>query len=758
MSTSASPAASASANDVPAAADESPPGVANCSPPPNKKLEHQQVQNSSTQRSKSVDDSMASTASSCGESVLLCSDADENEEEEEQSRYVNNNNNGAVVHHDDDDTDYDHNDENRIQWTTTKPGSSSLNENAQHSTLSDPNGQHPRKNGSKKAKMMMMMMMTGEEVKRQESKGKKIKTRIVAGAFMFSIFAGSVRIPYRLSVTHLSSCHPLLLGFFFRFFCLSHTKQTVGLGFHLLLLDSIFGGLYIFWSLSSRYTFFLNKYKHAQVYSGHLYVCATVALVEFLLFRELVRVRYSTFYASTISENRIPLFRTTQWMWFCLAIFYTYGDFVTDIVQNNAKLHYLLRTTRILQYWGSISFVLYSATFVLTIATLQRKHIKFQINQLCWTVLVLCLTVGQLKYVMHNIFNGLIWYVLPCCLVFTNDIMAYVTGMTFGRKFIHRPFIKFSPNKTWEGFIGGGFFTMVVAWYLSRRLAQSTWMTCPTNEFTLAIGPRRPVLSCRLDPIFQPAQSILPASAIFESLLPRALVTHPWIPLNIVDICSFPQQQQHASTSSAARATTSPMSPLVDLFPHLGSSSSARYDQDNVVLGKCLASPLDSYETSSDSSSPSARSSSSTTVSFDYETQVHHHYELIVKDYYPIQFHALWLALFASLVAPFGGFFASAMKRAYGIKDFDGIIPGHGGIMDRMDCQFLMALCTWVHYNTFVKLATISVPKLTYMYSLLSEQEKLDFLQTIGAFRAPSDGASSKQAAVVETLADYAFG
>jgi hypothetical protein len=57
--------------------------------------------------------------------------------------------------------------------------------------------------------------------------------------------------------------------------------------------------------------------------------------------------------------------------------------------------------------------------------------------------------------------------------------------------------------------------------------------------------------------------------------------------------------------------------------------------------------------------------------------------------------------------------------------------PGHGGVMDRMDCQFLMALCTWVHYNTFVKLATVSVPKLTYMYSLLSEQEKKDFLLSI---------------------------
>jgi len=52
--------------------------------------------------------------------------------------------------------------------------------------------------------------------------------------------------------------------------------------------------------------------------------------------------------------------------------------------------------------------------------------------------------------------------------------------------------------------------------------------------------------------------------------------------------------------------------------------------------------------------------------------------------------------------------------------------------MDRMDCQFLMALCTWVHYNTFIKLYTVSVPRLAYLYSLLSDQEKEDFLLNIG--------------------------
>lgn len=69
----------------------------------------------------------------------------------------------------------------------------------------------------------------------------------------------------------------------------------------------------------------------------------------------------------------------------------------------------------------------------------------------------------------------------------------------------------------------------------------------------------------------------------------------------------------------------------------------------------------------------------------------------------PIQLHALLMAGFTSVIAPFGGYWASAIKRAYGIKDFDSIIPGHGGVTDRMDCQFITALFVSVHYNTFIR-------------------------------------------------------
>jgi phosphatidate cytidylyltransferase len=81
--------------------------------------------------------------------------------------------------------------------------------------------------------------------------------------------------------------------------------------------------------------------------------------------------------------------------------------------------------------------------------------------------------------------------------------------------------------------------------------------------------------------------------------------------------------------------------------------------------------------------------------------------KIVNFDCLPIQLHGLVFGLFASLVAPFGGFFASAIKRAYGKKDFDSFMPGHGGMMDRMDCQLIMIMFTSFYLSTFIDTRTL---------------------------------------------------
>lgn len=70
---------------------------------------------------------------------------------------------------------------------------------------------------------------------------------------------------------------------------------------------------------------------------------------------------------------------------------------------------------------------------------------------------------------------------------------------------------------------------------------------------------------------------------------------------------------------------------------------------------------------------------------------------------YPFVLHSFSLSVFSSVVGPFGGFFASGFKRAFKVKDFSDTIPGHGGLVDRFDCQFLMATFTNVYISTFIR-------------------------------------------------------
>lgn len=59
------------------------------------------------------------------------------------------------------------------------------------------------------------------------------------------------------------------------------------------------------------------------------------------------------------------------------------------------------------------------------------------------------------------------------------------------------------------------------------------------------------------------------------------------------------------------------------------------------------------------------------------------------------------LAIVASTIAPFAGFLASVIKRAYGRKDFGNTFPGHGGFVDRLDCQLIMAPVVFFYLSLY---------------------------------------------------------
>lgn len=50
------------------------------------------------------------------------------------------------------------------------------------------------------------------------------------------------------------------------------------------------------------------------------------------------------------------------------------------------------------------------------------------------------------------------------------------------------------------------------------------------------------------------------------------------------------------------------------------------------------------------------------------------------------------IVLFLSLVGQFGDLFFSAIKRKYKVKDFSNIMPGHGGVLDRLDSIIFVLL------------------------------------------------------------------
>jgi len=97
-----------------------------------------------------------------------------------------------------------------------------------------------------------------------------------------------------------------------------------------------------------------------------------------------------------------------------------------------------------------------------------------------------------------------------------------------------------------------------------------------------------------------------------------------------------------------------------------------------------------------------------------------------------MQGHILVFGTFASLIAPFGGFFASGLKRTFNIKDFGDSIPGHGGITDRMDCQFIMGFFAYMYFHSFIAVNKASLGSvIETVITGLTPEEQMELVKGI---------------------------
>uniref|UniRef100_T1GAY9 phosphatidate cytidylyltransferase n=1 Tax=Megaselia scalaris TaxID=36166 RepID=T1GAY9_MEGSC len=134
---------------------------------------------------------------------------------------------------------------------------------------------------------------------------------------------------------------------------------------------------------------------------------------------------------------------------------------------------------------------MYCVGFVWFVLSLVKKYYMKQFSLFAWTHVSLLIVVTQSYLIIQNIFEGLIWFIVPVSMIVCNDVMAYMFGFFFGKT----PLIQLSPKKTWEGFIGGGFATILFGFLISYFLCHYQYFVCPIeyseelNSMTMACDP-----------------------------------------------------------------------------------------------------------------------------------------------------------------------------------------------------------------------------------------------------------------------------
>lgn len=230
----------------------------------------------------------------------------------------------------------------------------------------------------------------------------------------------------------------------------------------------------------------------AALFMGHIYVILIITVIQIISFKEVIAI------ASVPSRARqLRSTKSLNWYWLATTMYFLYGESVIyyfkHVVLVDKVLLPLATHHRFISFMlyiigkpgcctirttgGSLLLTLTFTGFVFFVGSLKGGHLKFQFTQFAWTHMALLIIVVEAHFIMNNVLEGLVWFFLPAALVITNDIFAYICGITFGRTQL----IKLSPKKTVEGFVGAWVFTVIFGYALTNLMMRSGYFTCPVN-------------------------------------------------------------------------------------------------------------------------------------------------------------------------------------------------------------------------------------------------------------------------------------
>ena len=178
-------------------------------------------------------------------------------------------------------------------------------------------------------------------------------------------------------------------------------------------------------------------------------------IMQILVYREVIGIGIGP-----TKSSGLPWLRSLHWHFLMSTNYFLYGESIIYYYKPSVLVDAFLMP--LATHHRFISFSLYCIGLMIFVLKLKKGHYRFQFSHFCWTHMALLLVVVQSHFIINNIFEGLIWFVLPSALVICNDIFAYIFGFFLGRT----PLIRLSPKKTWEGFLGGLLATVTSLLYI----------------------------------------------------------------------------------------------------------------------------------------------------------------------------------------------------------------------------------------------------------------------------------------------------